>query len=112
LLSKVPAAMADLLVSGRVFDGVLAVIALELFGFLGYGLIRRDAAVNDVCANLLAAAGLLGAARLVLAGAWWGFACLLLIGALLAHLLALRARGFQGARRSAPSALSRPPVST
>jgi hypothetical protein len=143
---------AELLASGRIFDFVLAVILLELLGFLGYRWLRHGHLVaTEVYPNLLTAAGLLGAARLVIAGVWWGYACLLLIGALASHLCALKPMSFkaaaigaeatircnsrrhvdarsaltlgaqpitaarpalQGLRRNAPSALSRPPVST
>ncbi len=97
--------LAQLLASGRVFDFVLAVVALELLGFLAYRAFRgRSLVALDVYPNLMAAAGLLGAARLVIAGAWWGYPCLLLSLALVSHLLALR----WGARRAAYGAQNPP----
>jgi hypothetical protein len=113
--------LAELLASGRVFDFVLVVIALEMLGLLAYRAVRgRSLVAPEVFPNLIAAAGLLGAGRLVIAGVWWGYPCFLLSVALVAHLVALRwgARRAascpqaQGLRRSAPSALSSPPVRT
>jgi hypothetical protein len=93
-------ALSELLTSGRFFDLVLGMIALEILILLGYRLFRNEHLVAaDVYPNLIAAAGLLGAARAVMAGAWWGYVALLMSVALVGHVLALRMRW--RARRSA-----------
>ncbi len=85
--------MAELLATGRVFDFLLVFIALELAAFGGYRLLRQEHLVPvDVYFHMAAALGLLGAARAVLLGAWWGQTGLMLVLALLAHGYALRLR--------------------
>jgi hypothetical protein len=85
--------MREWLASGRVFDFLLVFIAVELAAFCAYRLLRQQHLVPfDVYLHLGAALGLLGAARAVVAGDWWGQVGLLLAGALLAHVLALRWR--------------------
>jgi len=85
--------VAALLVTGRVFDLLAAFIAIELAVFLGYRLVRQEHLVPvDVYFHMAAALGLLGAARAVFAGAWWGQTGLLLAAALLSHALALAMR--------------------
>ncbi len=82
--------MAELLSTGRVFDLLVAFIAIELAAFFGYRLLRQEHPVPiDVYMHMAAALGLLGAARAVLAGAWWGQVGLLLAGALLSHALGI-----------------------
>jgi predicted ABC-type sugar transport system permease subunit len=85
--------MNRLIGNGSVFDLVLGVIIAELVVLICYRLLRRRHLVaTDVYANLLAAAGLLGAVHAFLAAAWWGYVAALLIGALLSHLTGLRLR--------------------
>lgn len=85
--------MRDWLTSGQVFNFLLVFIALELAAFCAYRLLRQEHLVRvDVYLHLAAALGLLGAARAVVTGNWWGQIGLLLAGALLAHVLALRVR--------------------
>ena len=87
------ATTAELLTAGTAIDLALAVVLVELCVFAGYRLLRaRSLVAGDVHANLVAAAGLLGAAHAALADAWWGMwaGCLLL--ALAAHVIALRMR--------------------
>jgi len=92
--------MPELLSTGRVFDFLLAFIALELTAFCTYRLFRQEHLVPvDVYFHMAAALGLLGAARAVLLGAWWGQVGLMLSGALLAHGTAL---GLRWRRRDAP----------
>ena len=82
--------MAELLSTGRVFDLLVAFIAIELAAFCGYRLLRQEHPVPiDVYLHMAAALGLLGAARSVFAGAWWGLVGLQLAGALLSHAVAL-----------------------
>lgn len=82
--------MPGLLASGRVFDVPLAFIAVELAALCAYRLLRQEHLVPiDFYLHMVAALGLLGAARAVVAGAWWGQIGLLLAAALVAHLLAL-----------------------
>ena len=85
--------MPEFLSGTRALDLVLACISIEIAALVGYRLDRGEPLLPaDVLANLLAAAGLVGAARLMMAGAWWGFAGLSLLGALCAHVVALRLR--------------------
>jgi hypothetical protein len=85
--------MNRLMGNGAVFDVVLGVIIAELVALFCFRLLRRRQLVaTDVYANLLAAAGLLGAVHAFLAAAWWGYVAALLIGALLSHLAGLRMR--------------------
>lgn len=80
--------MAELLSTGRVFDLLVAFIAIELAAFCGYRLLRQEHPVPiDVYLHMAAALGLLGAARSVFASAWWGLVGLQLAGALIAHTL-------------------------
>ncbi len=82
--------MAELLSTGRVFDLLVAFIAIELAAFCGYRLLRQEHPVPiDVYLHMAAALGLLAAARSVFAGAWWGLIGLLLAGALLSHALGI-----------------------
>ena len=84
------APVAELLATGRVFDFLLAFIALELAAFCGYRMLRQEHLVPvDVYFHMAAALGLLGAARAVLLGAWWGQTGLMLAAALVAHGIAL-----------------------
>jgi hypothetical protein len=93
LTSASGASLAELLSTGRVFDFLLAFIALELATFCGYRLLRQEHLVPvDVYFHMAAALGLLGAARAVLLGAWWGQTGLMLAAALLAHGFALSLR--------------------
>ncbi len=101
--------MVELLSTGRVFDFLLAFISLELAALCGYRLLRQEHLVPvDIYFHMAAALGLLGAARAVLLGAWWGQTGLMLAAALLAHgfALGLRWRGrssaaTQGMQRAA-----------
>jgi hypothetical protein len=91
--------VSELLTTGRVFDGLIVVIGLELAAFAAYRLVRQEHLVPvDVYFHMAAALGLLGAARAVLLGAWWGQVGLMLSGALLAHATAL---GLRWCRRDA-----------
>jgi hypothetical protein len=85
--------MNQLYSSGLIFDVVLSVIGVELLVLVAYRLLSgRQLVALDVYANLMAAAGLLGAMHAYVAGAWWGHAGLLLTVALIAHLTGLRLR--------------------
>lgn len=77
--------LADLFASGRIFDVVLAVLAIEAIV-----LIYRDGrGAFPWLVHLLAAAGLVAAARAAVAGApWWGVAAALGV-ALGAHVAEL-----------------------
>jgi hypothetical protein len=82
-----------MMASASTLNLVLASIALELMIFAAYRLIRhRHVVALDVYANLIAAAGLIGAAQCLLNGAAWCYAALCLVASLLSHLLALRMR--------------------
>jgi hypothetical protein len=97
--------MIELFTTGRFFDVVLGIIALEIIALLGYRLVRKEHLVApDVYPNLLAAAGLLGAARAVMISAWWGYVGLLFTVALVGHVVALRMRW----QRAQPRAQVRP----
>ena len=101
------APVAELLATGRVFDFLLAFIALELAAFCGYRMLRQEHLVPvDVYFHMAAALGLLGAARAVLLGAWWGQTGLMLAAALVAHGIALSLRW---RRRAVTRGLQRAP---
>jgi redox-regulated HSP33 family molecular chaperone len=87
--------MSEFINSGRVLSLALAIVMLEISALLALGALRnhnRPRAAPDVLANLCAAAGLLGAAELLLAHAPWPYAASALGAALIAHVLALRLR--------------------
>ena len=77
--------MSQALADGSLVDGVIAITVLEALAFLVYrALTGKGVAASQFLVNLLSGLGLMGALRLVLAGAWWGWvaACLLLAGGL------------------------------
>lgn len=83
--------LSDWIASGRVLDLIVAGMALEgaaltlLFRWRGQGV-----APGALWPNLLSGMCLLGAMRAGLAGAWWGWVSLPLLGALAFHLVDLR----------------------
>ncbi len=83
--------MAELLLSGRLIDLILALVALEV---LLLHLLRSRGAppLAALLPNLLAGASLLLALRLALGQASWLWLALALATSLLAHLLDLRQR--------------------
>lgn len=83
--------MSDFIATGRVFDLVLALVAAECALLLLFRLRRgRHLLPPDVLAHLAAALGLLAATQAALAHAWPGYTALWLLGALCAHVYALR----------------------
>jgi hypothetical protein len=85
--------MPEFINSGRVIDVALLMVVLEMTALLAYRARRRNSlATADVLAHLCAAAGLLGAAHLLLARAIWPYPALALSAALVAHIVALRFR--------------------
>ena len=85
--------MREFLTSGLVLDLVLAVVGLEILILALVQSVRHTRLVPpDVLAHLYSAAGLLAAAHLVLNHFGWPAIGLCLLGALLAHLQALRLR--------------------
>jgi hypothetical protein len=85
--------MSQFISSGRIIDLVLLLVALEIAVLLLYRPGReKSSSTADVLAHLWAAAGLLSAAHLLIAHSWWVYVGLALSAALIAHILALRAR--------------------
>lgn len=85
--------MASWIASGRVLD--LIVIGMALEGAVLVALwraSRRGMRPGDLLPNLFSGMCLVLAMRLGLTGAWWGWVCLPLLGALLLHLTDLRGR--------------------
>jgi len=83
--------MAELFASGRMFDLILAGMALEAIGLVGFHRLRsRGVPPARLLPNLLSGACLLLAMRVGVAGAWWGWVSLSLLGALAFHLADLR----------------------
>jgi hypothetical protein len=83
--------MAELLLSGRLIDIILLLVALEIF--LLRSLRSRGAPpVVALLPNLLAGACLLLALRLALGQASWVWLALALVASLVAHLMDLRQR--------------------
>ncbi len=83
--------MTALMASGAVLDAILAAMLLE--GLLLVGLYRwraRGIAPGVLLPNLASGMGLLLAMRLGVAGAWWPWISVSLLGALVAHVLELR----------------------
>ena len=83
--------MAELLLSGRLIDIILLMVALEIV-FLHSLRSRGAPALATLLPNLLAGACLLLALRLALGQASWVWLALALSGSLVAHLLDLRQR--------------------
>ena len=83
--------MGDLFAGGRVLDLILAGMALEAVGLAAYHRrTGRGVAPHAFLPNLLSGMCLLLAMRAGLAGLWWGWVSLCLLGALLLHLSDLR----------------------
>jgi len=83
--------VAQFVLSGRIFDVVLACVLIEIAVLAACRLARaRVGLAADLLGHLCAATGLLLAARVSLAGAWWGYTGICLTGALAAHVAALR----------------------
>ena len=82
--------MAELFASGRVFDLILAGMALEAVGLLLFYRLRgRGVLPTRLLPNLLSGMCLLLAMRVGAGGAWWGWISLSLLGALAFHLVDL-----------------------
>jgi hypothetical protein len=82
--------MRELLGTGRILDLVLGLVVVEVLVILGLQAGRfRPRIPPHLVAHLLAAAGLLSAAHMALAGAGWLFVGFFLLCALAAHLQAL-----------------------
>ena len=95
--------MTEWIVSGRVLDLILLGMALECAALtLLFRLRRRGVPPGALWPNLLSGMCLLLAMRAGLAGAWWGWVSLPLLGALGFHLLDLR-RLWRPAAASSPS---------
>ena len=85
--------MSELFASGRIVDLILALVVLEAAALVVYRSRRgRGPTLFNMGPTLLAGAALLGAVRLALVQAWWGWVALSLLGALLAHALDLWTR--------------------
>jgi hypothetical protein len=83
-------AMSAMLGSVRVIDLVLAVIALEACLLLGWRVLSGHHLLStDVYPNLIAAAGLLGAAHVLLTDGDWLRTGTCLLVAMFAHIVAL-----------------------
>jgi len=85
--------MPEFVRSGRVIYLALLIVVLELAALLALragG--HKSLGTPDVLANLAAAAGLLSAAHLLIAGDPWVYTALALSLALVAHIAALRYR--------------------
>lgn len=75
--------MSGLFASGRILDAILAFTVLEAVGLLIWR--ARGGRAPRVLASLAAGAALLGAARCMIAGAWWGWSAAFLLAGLAAH---------------------------
>jgi pheromone shutdown protein TraB len=85
--------MRELLSTGRILDLVLAIVALEILIVIALRSGRRRSPIApELLAHLVAAAGLLAAAHMVLAHAGWLSVGVCLVCALLGHVQALRHR--------------------
>lgn len=92
--------MAAWIASGRVLDFIVIGMALE--GAVLVALWRksgRGLAPDTLLPNLFSGMCLLAAMRVGLSGAWWGWICLPLLGALTFHALDLR---WRWTRRASP----------
>ena len=66
--------MSQALADGSLVDEVIAITVLEALVLLVYrALTGKGVAASQFLVNLLSGLGLMGALRLVLAGAWWGW---------------------------------------
>lgn len=83
--------MAELFASGRIFDLILAGMALEALGLISmYRAARRGVRPARLLPNLLSGMCLLLAMRAGVGGAWWGWVSAALLGALAFHLVDLK----------------------
>ncbi len=83
--------MAELFASGRVFDLILAGMALEAIGLVSvYRAAGRGVRPGRLLPNLLSGMCLLLAMRAGIGGAWWGWVSTALLGALAFHVVDLR----------------------
>lgn len=86
-------AMNDLFQSGRVIDGIIALLLLEgLILYRYHHRTRRGPALPDIMTLVLSGVCLLLALRLALSGAAWPWLAAALLGALAAHLADLYRR--------------------
>lgn len=83
--------MAELFASGRIYDFILAGMALEAAGLLLlYRWRGRGVLPARLLPNLFSGMCLLLALRVGVGGAWWGWVSLLLLGALAFHVVDLK----------------------
>ncbi len=79
--------MTALFSSGRIIDWILVGMVLEGCALAAvHGRMGRGVAPRVFLANLLSGMCVLLAMRLVLGGAWWGFASAALLAALVFHV--------------------------
>ena len=79
--------------SGRVLDFIVFAMILEGAGLVALFRLRgQGVAPGDLLPNLLSGVCLLLSMRLALAGTWWPFISLCLLGALAGHVFDVRRR--------------------
>ncbi len=85
--------MSDLFASGRIIDWILAGMVLEWFALAAlHSRTGHGVAPRALLANLGSGMCVLLAMRLVLGGAWWGYASASLLFALIFHAMDLSVR--------------------
>ena len=85
--------MTSLFATGRIVDLILAFTAIEAILVVVYHRrTGRGVAPAEFLGNLPSGIWLLLALRCALAGVWWGWIALCLVGSLAAHLADLRRR--------------------
>jgi hypothetical protein len=85
--------MRELFSTGRILDLVLALVTVEIIIVIALQTRRRRYPIApELLAHLVAAAGLLAAAHMVLSHTGWVSVGVCLVCALLGHILALRHR--------------------
>lgn len=95
--------MAAFIESGRVFDLILLIMALEIAAILIFGRARTGLPLRDGVSMVLPGAGLVAAARAVTLDAHWTVIAACLLFSLAAHLYDIaNRRAAAKARGSAP----------
>lgn len=85
--------LAELFLTGRIVDLILALVVVEAVLLFVYRLkTNRGVPFGTIAPNLLSGASLLLALRFALVQAWWGWIAVCLSLALLTHLADLRQR--------------------
>lgn len=85
--------VGELFTTGRIIDVILVLVVIEMLALSSWHRrTGRGPSLRAMMPNLLSGASLLGAVRLALIDAWWGWLAACLLAALVLHLADLAVR--------------------